>query len=135
MMFDMGYEDTPMSESITAAEASDVDEITRNVTDLSLQETATAKVQPALCESQSAAALDRLPPELIQHIGGFLRPEEIVQSLTGTNRLMHSIFAPDEYFRVRLKKKWPASYPIIPGVLFQFLLSSCLSSVIFLNKM
>ena len=65
--------------------------------------------------SSSPVTLDQLPEEVLYHIATFLDPADVIRGLMETNKHLHRIFASDEYWRVRIKHRWPFPYPIISG--------------------
>ncbi|GAV02184.1 hypothetical protein RvY_12781-1 [Ramazzottius varieornatus] len=61
----------------------------------------------------SSVTLDQLPEEVLHIIAAFLEPADVIGGLMRTNEHLHRIFSDEEYWRIRIKRRWPSTYPII----------------------
>ena len=57
--------------------------------------------------------LDTLPVELLMYISNFLDAKFIVHTLSKVCWIFHDLFSRDIYWKTRISKRWPRTYPPI----------------------
>lgn len=66
-------------------------------------------------DSMEELSLHTLPTELFLHICSFLRAKFVIRTLSQVCRLFRDLIMDDTFWKVRMKKRWPKPYPVVPG--------------------
>lgn len=62
----------------------------------------------------SLIRLDTLPPELILHIFSFLRAKFVISVVSRVCGLFKDLIENDTTWKMRILRRWPKRYPLIP---------------------
>ncbi|XP_013409550.1 F-box/WD repeat-containing protein 9 [Lingula anatina] len=71
----------------------------------------TARAEP---EGNQPISLDTLPPELFLCICDYLDAKFVIKTLSLVCKAFHSTISDDSTWKIRIGKRWPKRYPVIP---------------------
>ena len=66
-------------------------------------------------DEMSQLTLLTLPPELLLNIISYLGARFVVHRLSLVCKELHQLISDDATWKIRISKRWPNQYPIIPG--------------------
>lgn len=66
-------------------------------------------------EIEHVLRLDTIPPEVFLHFCSFLSAKFVINVLSKVCRKFKFIIEEDTTWRMRINKRWPKKYPLIPG--------------------